>query len=130
MACSCSPDFLIGLRLGSAGRRLRQRTDDGTPGETDLKSVMLEALGIAQQDVRSAGERRLVGSLPVQCRFGRYVAPWLVRDAAERQACLFDRVSFELERGRDRYERERVGEAIADLQISVIYRKARCGKLN
>src|SRR6202521_4194651 len=47
----------------------------------------------------------------------------LVRNAPERQTGLFDRVSFELQRSRDRYERERIGEATADFQVGVICRK-------
>ena len=129
-ACSCSPDFLVGLRLRGAGRRLRQRADDGAASEIDLEGVVLEALGVAQQEVRSARERRLVGGLPAQRRFGRRVAPRLVRDAAERQTGLFDRIAFELQRGRDRYQRERIGEAIADFQIGVIRRKAPRRKLD
>src|SRR5690242_17527871 len=108
-ACSCSPDFLIGLRLRGAGRRLRQRTDDGTASEIDLERVVLEALGVAQQEVRSADERRLAGGLTAKCGFSWRVAPRLVRDASERQTGVFDRVSFELQRGRDRHERERIG---------------------
>src|SRR5215472_14417731 len=116
-ACSCSADFLIRLRLRSAGRRLRQRTDDGPAREIDLEGIVLEALGVAQQEVGSPGECRLVNGLPAQRRFGRRVAPRLVRDAAERQTRLFDRVvSFQLQRGRDGYEREGIGEAIADFQ--------------
>ena len=48
MACSCSPNFLIGLRLWRARRRLCQRTDDGAPREIDLESIVREAFGVAQ----------------------------------------------------------------------------------
>src|ERR1700739_2281056 len=45
MGLLLSPDFLIGLRLRSAGRSLRQRTDNSAAREIDLKRVVLEALG-------------------------------------------------------------------------------------
>ena len=97
-----SPDFLVGLRLRRAARRLRQRADDGAARQVDLESVVLEALGVAQQEVGRARERRAFGGLPAQRRFGRRIAPRLVRDAAERQPRLLDRVAVELQRGRDR----------------------------
>src|ERR1700687_4434464 len=107
---TCSPDFLVGLRLRRGMRRLRQRSHDGATRQIDLEVVVPEALGVAQQQIRRIRERGLAGGLPAQCGFGRTIAPRLVRDAAERQACLLDRAAFELERRCDRYERERVGE--------------------
>ena len=53
-----------------------------------------------------------------------------MRHTAERQASLFDRVSFEFQRGRDRYQRERIGKAIADFQVGVICHKAARRKLD
>ena len=46
------------------GSGLRQRTDDGTARQVDLEGVVLKPFRIAQQQVGSAGKRRLVGSLP------------------------------------------------------------------
>jgi hypothetical protein len=43
---------------------LRQCTDDGAASEINLERIVLEAFGVAQQDIRGAGERRLVGGLP------------------------------------------------------------------
>ena len=42
----------------------------------------------------------------------------------------FDRASVKLQRGRDGYQRECIGEAVADLQIAVICRKAQRWKLD
>jgi hypothetical protein len=53
-----------------------------------------------------------------------------VRNAAERHTGLLDRASFELQRSRDRDERERIGEAITDFQIGGVGRKAPCRKLD
>ena len=125
MAAHSLSDLLVGLRLRRAARRLRQRANDGAAREIDLEGVVLEALGVAQQDVRGAARNvASFGRLPAQRRFGRRVAPRLVRDAAERQARLLDRVAFELERGRDGHQRERIGEAVADLEIGVVRREA------
>src|SRR3981189_1704041 len=64
MADLRSADFLIGLRLRGAGCCLAQRTDDGAARKLDLEGVVLEALGVAQQEVRRAGKRRLDGGPP------------------------------------------------------------------
>jgi hypothetical protein len=57
-------DFLIGLRLWGSGRRLCHRANNGAAGEIYLEGVVLESLGVAEQEVCSAGERHLVGRLP------------------------------------------------------------------
>ena len=71
-----------------------------------------------------------IGGLTAQRRFCRRIAPRLMRDAAERQARLLDRAAFELQRGRDRYERERIGEPITDFQVAVVCREAVRRKLD
>ena len=47
-----------------------------------------------------------------------------MRDAAQSQPRLFDPPAFELERRRDRHEREGIREAVADFEISVVRSKA------
>ncbi len=98
--------------------------------QLDLEGVVREALGVAQHQVRRTGECRKACGLAAQRRLGARVAPRLVRDAAERQPRLFDRVAVELQRRRDRYQRERIGQAIADFQIGVILGKALRRKLH
>src|SRR5947209_5256477 len=51
-----SLDFLVGLRLRRAARRLAERAHDGAARELDLERVVFEALGVAQHDVRCASE--------------------------------------------------------------------------
>jgi hypothetical protein len=114
--CSCSPDSVIGLRLRRAGRRLRQRTGDRAASEIDLEDALLQALGVAKREIRGAAERRPVGGLPAQRCLCCRVTPRLVRHTAERETGLLDRVALELQCGRDRDERERIREAIADFQ--------------
>ena len=73
----------------------------------------------------ACAESRLIGGLPAQRSFGLRVAPGLVRDAAEREAGVFDGSAVELKAGRDRNQRERIGEAIANLEIRVVRRETR-----
>src|SRR5947209_12173820 len=87
-----SKDFLVCLRLRRALRRLRQRTYDRAARQFDLEIIMSVTFGAAEQCVGSLLEARSRCSLSAQCCFGRLVAPRLVRDAAERQPRLFDRV--------------------------------------
>ena len=46
-----------------------------------------------------------------------------MRDAAKREARLLDLAAFDIEADRDRYESECIGQAIADLEISVVLGK-------
>ena len=110
--------------MRGAGRRLRQRSNDNAVGEVNLECVVRESLGIAQHDVGNADERRLVGFLAPQCGFGGCVTPGLVGDTPKRQAGLFDRLAFQLEPSGDRDQCERIGKAIADLEVGVICREA------
>src|SRR5262245_8689940 len=119
-----SRDPLVGLRLRGAIRGLRQSPHDAAAGELDLESVVGVALGVAQEQIGGARERRRPGRLPAQRRLGRRIAPGLVGDAAERQTGLLDGVAIELERSRNRDQRERIGQAIADLQVAVVAREA------
>src|SRR5947209_18935542 len=105
-----SLDFLVGLRLWRAARRLAQRTHDREARKIDLESIVREAFGCAQQEVCRMPERDRVCRLPAQGGLRRRIAPWLVCDAAERQPRVPDRPALNFERGRDRYEREAIGE--------------------
>ena len=67
----------------------------------------------------------LVGALAAQRRFRRVVAPRLMRDAAERQPRFLDRAAFEFQRGRDRDQREGIGQPVADFQVGVVAGKTR-----
>src|SRR6185312_1044352 len=104
-----SPNSLVGYRLRGCPRGLTQRPDDGASRQSDLEVVVPKPLGAAQQDVGGRLERARLGALAAQDSFGRRAAPWLVGDAADRQAGVLDRVALEFERGCDRYQRERVG---------------------
>src|SRR5258705_7862507 len=115
-------DLLAGLRLGSTARRLRERADDGPAREVDLEGVVPEPLGLAQDQIGRLGKRRLAGAAAAQRGLGLDIPPGLVRDAAEREARLPDGVALELEADRDGDERERIGQAITDLEIGVIRR--------
>src|SRR5947209_13852713 len=90
-----SKDFLVCLRLRRALRRLRQRTHNRAARKFDLEIVMAVAFGATQRCVGSLLEARLRCRLSAQRRFGGPVAPRLMRDAAERQPRLFDRVALD-----------------------------------
>src|SRR5262245_18421500 len=85
---------------------------------------MTEAFCVAQD--RYSGLLKVIfGSLlPIQHRLGLRVAPWLVRHAAERESRFFNSLSIRLTRGGHRHEGERVGVAVADFMISVIFAEA------
>src|SRR6185295_5332072 len=106
-----------------------ERPHDGAVRQADLEIVVPIALGAAQQDVRGSRECARVGALAAQQDFGRGTAPWLVCDATERQTGIFDRVAVELERCRDRYQCERIGQAVADLQVGIVRAKTFWRKL-
>ena len=78
-----------------------------------LASRSSDVGGLRESRLRSAPGRASAASAAV-------IAPRLVRDAAERQPRLLDRAAVELQRGRDRDQRERIGQAVADLQIGVV----------
>jgi hypothetical protein len=91
-------------------------------------SSILEVV-VAEAAYRAGRHRRRAGSFPrcrrpAQQRLGFTVAPRLVRDAAERKPRLLDRAAFDIEADRDRDQGERVGQAIADLQVGVVAGKA------
>ena len=65
-------------------------------------------------------EIRLIRRLALQGGLRCGVAPWLVGDASESQACVLDRAAFEFQRGRDRDERECIGQPIADFQVGIV----------
>jgi len=56
--------------------------------------------------------------------FGGLVAPWFVRNAAKGKSGFLYRVAFQFDAHRDGDKRERVGESVADFEISVIFREA------
>jgi hypothetical protein len=88
--------------------------------EIDLEAVMGVALGVMQQHVRRASERRGIGRLPAQRGFGLRIAPRLVRDAPKRETSLLDGVTIELEPHRDRNQGERIREPVANLRIRIV----------
>src|SRR5262245_46474765 len=91
-----SRDFLVGLRLRRAARCLRQRANDRAARQLDLERVVPEAFGLAQHDISGLGESRGISRLSTQRSFGLRVAPWLVGDAAERNARFLDGAAFEI----------------------------------
>src|SRR5260370_16815758 len=93
----CSADFLGGLRLWRAARGLCERARDTAAREIDLEGVVRVALGVAQQPVRRASERRGIGRLPAQGGFGLWVAPRPVRDTPERATSLLDATALQFQ---------------------------------
>src|SRR5262249_24911698 len=116
----CSQDLLVGLRLRGGTRRLRDRAHNAPARQVDLEGVVPEALGVAQNEIRGLGERRLAGRLSPKLSFGLCVAPRLMCDAAKRKTRLLDGVAVKLEANRDRYQRECIGEPIAHFEIRVV----------
>src|SRR5687767_14346056 len=110
---ACSRDLLVGLRLRRAARRLRQRADDRPARELDLERIVLEALGLAQDQIGRLSKRRLTRGAAADRSLGLRVAPGLVCDAAECETGLFNGAALELEPDRDRYKRERIREPVA-----------------
>jgi hypothetical protein len=96
---------------------------DAAAREIDLKSIAPVALGIAQHHIRCVSERRGNGGLTPQRSFSLWIAPRLVRDAAEREACLLDDVAVEFEPDCDGHKRERIREPVTDFQIRVVLRE-------
>src|SRR6516162_5942234 len=92
-----SDDFLGRLRLRRGARGLCKRARNATTSEIDLEGVVLVALGVAQQRVCRASERRRIGRSPAQLGFGLWIAPRFMRNPAGREAPLPDRVAIELE---------------------------------
>src|SRR6516165_1649202 len=124
MALSPLLDPLIRLRLRGSPRRLGQRTQDATPRQLDLEVVVAEAVRVSQHGLSCTQEIFARGRRSVELRYGLTVAQRLVRDAAERQARLLDRVALDLEADRDGYQGERIRQAIADLQIGIVVGEA------
>src|SRR6266568_319963 len=124
MARSRSRDPLVRLRLRGPARRLRQRTQDGAPRQLDLEVVVAEAARIAQHGPGCAQKALPCCRRYGELRLGFAIAPWLVRDPAEREARFPDRAALDLEAGRDGDQSERIRQAIADLQIGVVPGKA------
>src|SRR3954451_7820914 len=94
---SCSRDFLGGLRLRGAVRRLRERADHGPARQIDLEIVVTKTFGIAQHDGGGLRKRCLVGGLAAKCRFGLSFAPGLVSDTAEGEPHLLDGAALEFQ---------------------------------
>src|SRR3954449_7679007 len=125
-----SPYFLVGDRLRRPPRGLAERPHDGAPRKANLEVVVSVAFGAVQQPIRGLRKCGGVGALSEQGRFGRGTAPWLVCDTTKRQAGLLDRVTVKFEGCRHRDQRERIGQAIADLQVGIIRAKTLCRKLD
>src|SRR6266849_5908982 len=124
MPVSRSFDPLVRLRLRGPARRLRQRAHDAAPRQLDLEIVMPEAARIAQHGLGRPQEILRRWRRSVEPCLGFTVAPWLVRDPAEREPRLLDRAGLDIEPDRDRHEGERIRQAIADLEIGVVVGKA------
>src|SRR3954454_12663648 len=88
---ACSPDLLDRLRLRGSARCLRKRAYDASARKVDLEGVVLETLGVAQQEVRRLRETRLTDRLSAKSYLRLCVAPRPVRDASECEARLRDR---------------------------------------
>src|SRR5215472_451503 len=101
MGLSRSLDSLVRLRLWSSPRRLGQRAQDAAPRQLDLEVVVAEPARVSQHGVSGTHEVFARGWRPIQLGFGLRIAPRLVRDAAERQARLFDRAALDVETDRD-----------------------------
>src|SRR4029077_11891390 len=65
-----------------------------------------------------------------QCRLCLGFAPRFVCDPTKRETRLLDPATLKLESGRNRDQRKRVGQPVADFQIAVIGGKALRGKLD
>src|ERR1700730_13545300 len=92
-----SRDALVGLRLRRAARRLPERAQDRAPRQLDLEVVVAEAARAAQNRVGGAGEILRGRALALELAFRLAVAPWLVGDAAEREARLLDGAVLDVE---------------------------------
>ena len=113
-ACDCG--------FPSAG--LRQGAHDRAARQFDLEVVVPEAARAAQHRVGAARKALARGRRAVELSLGFAIAPRLVGDAAEREARLPDSAAFDFEPDRDRNERERIGQAVADLEIGIVPGKA------
>src|SRR5258708_1141873 len=106
LAMASSRDPLVGLRLRRAARRLAERAHDRAPRQLDLEVVVAETGRPAQQRVGGASKILRRWTLALEHVFRFAVAPRLVGDAAERDPRVGDVAVLELDRGRDRDERE------------------------
>src|SRR5262249_16887705 len=112
------------LRLRGAARRLAQCAHDRAPRQLDLEIVVPESARIAENDLRRSQKALPCGLSSRGPSFGCRVSPWLVCNSSQRETCLLDRAAVELEAGRNRDERERIGQSIAQLQIRIVFGKA------
>src|SRR4051794_6383573 len=94
-----SLDSLVGLRLRRGARSLSERTHNRAARKLDLEPVVLETIGIAQQDVSRAFEILLARRLAAQRGFGLRIAPRFVRHATEGEAHVPDPAAVELHTG-------------------------------
>jgi len=96
------PDTFVRLRLRCPVHRLRERAHDAAPRQFDFETILARAMCIAQNRVGCSRESVPRGGGPAQLFFGSAIAPWLVGNATERDACLFDNAAFDLESRCDR----------------------------
>src|SRR5512132_893810 len=85
---------------------------------------MGKAFGALQNEIGRIAERFSAGLLAYKALFGVQHAPGSMGDATQCEASLLDRASLKLETGGDRDQSEGVGEAIPDLQITVVARES------
>jgi len=85
MVLSHSTDPFVRLRLRGPARGLRQRTYDAAPRQLDLEVVVTEAARTPQHSLGRVLEALPRGRRSGKLCFGFTVAPWIVRDAAERE---------------------------------------------
>src|SRR5262249_57484249 len=113
-------DPLVRLRLRGSPRRLGQRTQDAAPRQLDLEVVVAEAARVSQHGLSCMQEIFARGRRSVELRFGLTIAPRLVRDAAERQTRLLDRVALDFEADRHGYQGEPIRPPTPHLLLTLV----------
>ena len=113
-----------------SARRLCQRADDCPSCQVNLEGIVGKAFCVVQQHVGCPSEGRRVRFLPAQRTFRQRVPPRLVRYAAERQAGFSDPIALKFQCRGNRHQRERIGKAITDFQVSVVGPESLCWKLH
>ena len=101
------------LQLRRAGRRLRQGSDNGSPGEFDLKVVLSLPPRIAQNRVTCSAKSRLIRCGSDQRRLCGRIAPGLMRNSAQRYARICNFSAVNSQSNGDRDERKGVREPLA-----------------
>src|SRR5258706_11554420 len=85
---------------------------------------MLEAFGAVDEQVRRMRKGGLMGGLPGKGSFRVRVAPRFMRDASKCDTGVLYDFAVEFKGCGDRDKGKRIGQAVADLQISIVSFKA------